>query len=516
MGALGSLFQSGARYGSRYTPLPTSASSLGQQQAHVPSPKGRILRCTAAGLMLAMVGYLVVTLLNSGPQQCDTPEHGFQCNPEISHSWGQYSPYFSVPSEIDDSIPEGCEPTLVQILSRHGARAPTFNRAVEYIDVIQRIQGSVTEYGSGYEFLKTYNYTLGADQLTPMGEQQMVNSGLKFYQRYRSLARKSVPFVRAAGQDRVIHSALNWTRGYRDALVRDRTSTAPPDAFPPADMVIIPETPGSNNTLHHGLCRAFEEGPYSTIGHSAQSTWRAVFAPPITARLNANLPGANLTDADTVSLMDLCPFSTVASPPRSLSRPLSPSPFCALFPDPAEWRAYAHYQALGKFYGYGPGNPLGPTQGVGFVNELLARLTRALPVRDGTSSNATLDADPRTFPVDRAVYADFGHDNDMVAALSALRAYDGVGMLSNETCEGQGPRENGGFSAAWAVPFAGRVYVELMRCGQAEELVRVLVNDRVIRLEGCGADELGRCTLGRFVESMKFAREGGRWDWCFE
>lgn len=459
--------------------------------------------------------------------QCDTPPHGFQCSPAISHSWGQYSPYFSVPSEIEPSLPDGCELTFVQILSRHGARAPTFNKAVEYINLIKKIQTSTTHYASGYEFLKTYNYTLGADQLTPMGQQQMVNSGLKFYHRYRALARNSVPFIRAAGQDRVVHSALNWTRGYHDALVRDRTSTAPHDFFPPREMVIIPETPGTNNTLHHGLCTAFESGPVSTIGASAQSTWRSVFAPPITARLNAHLPGANLTDADTISLMDLCPFNTVAS--LSPNRPISP--FCSLFPV-REWHAYAHLQSLGKFYGFGPGNPLASTQGVGFVNELLARLTGTLPVQDRTSSNSTLNGDLAKFPVDRRVYADFGHDNDMMTVLSALRVYEDVKGLRNETREGQGPRVNGGFAAGWAVPFAGRVYVEKMRCdlprsgregrdGEGggelggEELVRVLVNDRVMELKGCGADALGRCTLGRFVESMKFAREGGHWDECF-
>jgi hypothetical protein len=66
------------------------------------------------------------------------------------------------------------------------------------------------------------------------------------------------------------------------------------------------------------------------------------------------------------------------------------------------------------------------------------------------------------------------------------------------------------------VPFAARVYVEKMRCGgEEEERVRVLVNDRVMALRGCGADERGMCTLERFVESMAFARGNGRWDWCF-
>jgi hypothetical protein len=164
---------------------------------------------------------------------------------------------------------------------------------------------------------------------------------------------------------------------------------------------------------------------------------------------------------------------------------------------------------------------------VGFVNELLARLTRTA-VRDGTSTNRTLDGDRGTFPLDRALYADFSHDNDMMGVLGALGVYDGVAMLGNDTR--QEPEGSGGFAAAWAVPFGARVYVEKMRCAavkgegvegeesageEVEEMVRVLVNDRVMKLKGCGADERGMCSLGRFVESMAFAKGDGRWDLCF-
>ena len=55
-----------------------------------------------------------------------------------------------------------------------------------------------------------------------------------------------------------------------------------------------------------------------------------------------------------------------------------------------------------------------------------------------------------------------------------------------------------------------------MACrGTDEELVRVLVNDRVIPLQNCDADELERCRLSKFIDSLSFAREDGRWDKCF-
>lgn len=49
----------------------------------------------------------------------------------------------------------------------------------------------------------------------------------------------------------------------------------------------------------------------------------------------------------------------------------------------------------------------------GYVNELLARLT-AGPVHLGASVNATLDSALSTFPLNRTIYVDFSHDNDMV------------------------------------------------------------------------------------------------------
>ncbi|KAL2158926.1 hypothetical protein VTH06DRAFT_2956 [Thermothelomyces fergusii] len=494
--------------------VPPAAPSLPVSKPPRSQRTRRAVKMTGIGVMMVMVGFLAVASLQSGSRPCDSPERGFQCNTAISHFWGQYSPYFSVPSEVDASIPDDCELTFAQVLSRHGARAPTRKRAAEYADLVDRIRRGAVSYGPGYEFLRTYNYTLGADGLTRMGQQQMVNSGIKFYRRYRALARGSVPFVRAAGQDRVVHSAANFTRGFHSALLADRGAAVRP-AFP-YDMVVIPEADGANNTLHNDLCTAFEEGPYSTVGDDARDAYVSAFAGPITARVNANLPGANLSDADTVGLMDLCPFETVASASASAAAG-ELSPFCRLFGE-AEWRAYDYMQSVGKWYGHGPGNPLGPTQGVGFVNELVARLA-GRPVRDGTCTNRTLDADPRTFPLGRPLYADFSHDNDMVAVLAALGAYDGVPPLDKSAR--RDPEALGGFAASWTVPFAARIYVEKMRCGgggddeDKEEMVRLLVNDRVVPLKGCGADARGMCRLGRFIESMEFARRNGRWDLCF-
>ncbi|KAL9640291.1 MAG: hypothetical protein Q9204_000772 [Flavoplaca sp. TL-2023a] len=389
------------------------------------------------------------------------------------------------------------------VLQLHGARDPTATKTRSYYNTVQKLQIAVGEFRGKYAFLNWFKYTLGADQLTAFGEQQMINSGIVFYNRYKALAKQRTPFIRASGQDRVVESARNFSQGFHQAKTADRT----PDENYPYSILVIHEGEGYNNTLDHGLCTEFEDPvAYSSISSEVQQTFLATFLPSVIDRLNRDIPSANLTALDIVNLFDLCPFTTVASLSGAVS------PFCFLF-SLDEWKHYNYYQSLGKYYGYGAGNPLGPTQGVGYVNELIARLTGEA-VSDHTTVNHTLDDSNDTFPLGEALYVDISHDNDMTSIFSALGLYNSTGSLSNTSI--QSPDAAGGYSAAWTVPFAGRAYFEKMACaGVDEELVRIVVNNRVVPIQRCGADGLGRCTLAKFVQSMDFAIAGGRWDMCF-
>jgi len=429
-------------------------------------------------------------------KSCDTIDDGYRCSPKISHFWGQYSLWYSVPSEIKVAPPKGCEVTFANVLSRHGGRDPTFGKSIAYHLLIAEIQNTSTSYPKKFAFLKDYEYTIGADQLTDAGRQEMVNSGAHFYRRYSKLVDENTPFVRAGGQERVVESAQKWLMGVAQSLNEE----------PPKVDLIIPEGTSWNNTLSHDTCPAFESGPDHGLGDRAQRIWADKFVPPIQDRINSAL-GTNLSATSTVYLMDMCPFDTLAHPSAKISD------FCKLFSE-KEWREYDYYQTLGKYYSYGVGNPIGPTQGVGYVNELLARLT-GKPVQDNTNTNRTLDADPKTFPLDRNVYADFSHDNDISSTLAALGLYNNTKPLSNTSIEDT--KKTHGYSAAWTVPFAARLYVEKLQCKhEKEEFVRIIVNDRVQPLDFCGGDKHGRCMLSKFVESQSFARSGGLWDRCYE
>lgn len=176
---------------------------------------------------------------------CDTPRAGFQCKPSISHKWGQYSPFFNVPGSISSEIPSGCEVTFAQLLSRHGARDPTLLKTLIYNETISRLKSTVAEFDDKYAFLANYTYTLGADQLTYLGEQEMVHAGIEFFNRYDSLAKKYSPFVRAASQERVVESARNFIRGYLDQKIAVAHIDSDPDPYP---ILVIREGIGSNNT----------------------------------------------------------------------------------------------------------------------------------------------------------------------------------------------------------------------------------------------------------------------------
>ncbi|KAH3003966.1 hypothetical protein KXV73_000891, partial [Aspergillus fumigatus] len=150
---------------------------------------------------------------SAGSKSCDTVDLGYQCSPATSHLWGQYSPFFSLEDELSVSskLPKDCRITLVQVLSRH--------------KLVTAIQANATDFKGKFAFLKTYNYTLGADDLTAFGEQQLVNSGIKFYQRYKALARSVVPFIRASGSDRVIASGEKFIEGFQQAKLADPGAT---------------------------------------------------------------------------------------------------------------------------------------------------------------------------------------------------------------------------------------------------------------------------------------------------
>ncbi|KAI5983106.1 phytase [Pisolithus albus] len=411
----------------------------------------------------------------------------------FQRTWAAYSPYF--PAAQYESPPDNCIITQVNLLQRHGARYPTGGQTIRIQAPLQKLRGVRTYSNSSFDFLRYFEWDLGVSDMISLGIQQTFESGIEHYARYRHLfSSDRLPFVRASGSDRVIKSAEIWA---------DAIAFASNDVYHPKTSVILPEVDGANNTLDDSMC------PNAHSLTEVPDAWRDTFAPAIAARFNKAAPGADLDAEDVVNLMPLCAFETIFH--------RATSPLCNLFAF-EEFEAHEYYSDLSRYYKTGHGNPLGPIQGVGYVNELLARLT-SQPVQDHTQTNSTLDSSPDTFPLNRTFYADFSHDNQMVAIYSAL------GLFQRE--DGRAPSaEEMNPGRRWRIsrmtPFSARMVVEKLTCDdgsdEEREYVRILVNDAVQPLTFCGAGADGVCALDDFVESQAYARGNGNGDWskCFE
>jgi hypothetical protein len=62
------------------------------------------------------------------------------------------------------------------------------------------------------------------------------------------------------------------------------------------------------------------------------------------------------------------------------------------------------------WYGSAFGSPVARVQGIGWIQEMVARLTHTPIAVHNTSTNATLDDNPVTFPLGQSLYVDATHE----------------------------------------------------------------------------------------------------------
>ena len=129
-------------------------------------------------------------------------------------------------------------------------------------------------------------------------------------------------------------------------------------------------------------------------------------------------------------------------------------------------------------------------------------------MQDQTQHNSSLP-----FPLGRTIYADFTHENLMIAVYAAMGLYNVTEAPSPKNMQ-----DDRKWVASRMVPFSARMVVERLACdkpgpdddeGQEEEYVRIFVNDELQDLEFCGGDSNGMCALQEFVKSQEYARKNG-------
>ncbi|KAL1658494.1 histidine phosphatase superfamily [Schizophyllum commune] len=412
-------------------------------------------------------------------------------------SWGNLSPWYSVPRgtfglDSGPEVPESCRITEAHILHRHGARYPTawasYGGPANFSGRLHDVADKWNTSGD-LEFMNEWTYKLGEEILTPFGRQQLYDLGVQMRMRYGFLLKNftetnTIPVFRTESQDRMLASAMNFAIGFFGW---------PTDGQYQQSITI--EADGFNNTLApYKTCPNAGDRRKSDRGTQYVEEWAEIYLKDARARLAAQFHGYDLTIEDTYVLQQMCAYETVA---------LGYSKFCELFTE-EEWEGFDYALDLGFWYNSAFGSPVARVQGIGYVQELVARLTHTPIATHNSSTNATLNDNPVTFPLNASLYVDATHEVVVLNVLTALN-------LSSLAADGPLPSDHipkdRKFRVSELAPFATNVQFQLLDCADSDDRqIRIIVNDGAVPLvgiEGCPEQKDGMCSVDTFVATQK-------------
>ncbi|KAK9433087.1 histidine phosphatase superfamily [Lipomyces doorenjongii] len=451
-----------------------------------------------------------VAYVPNAPLQTSEPIVGAQ-ERNIFHLMGNLSwtnpsssPYFSPENGfgVDEySLPEGANITQMHMFQRHGSRYPAAGENFPlWASGIFNATANGTVFEGDLSFLNDWSFKLGEEVLVPQGRKELFDSGILNYYNYGHLYNNSSKLVvRSASQDRVLKSAENFLAGFFGLDWAEHANLL---------VTIDPAVTGVFDCTRYydGVLSAFEQ-----VG-----TWNSIYLKERTAKLRKLTGSYNWTVADTFYAQKLCPYETVA---------LGYSDFCQLFTY-EEWEGLEYYFDIIESGAGGFLSPTGRAYGIAWVEEFLARVEGHLlnVPANTTGANMTLDMNPVTFPVNQSLYLEFGHDGDIVAAMTAFGLTQFAGFLP-----ATGPPAHQQFFSSKIVPFAGRLNIEIIKaphkvsarrssktsakhdayiCDTGERhYVHFILNQRTIPLhvsfEACEYRDDGWCELTTFMNVQK-------------
>ncbi|KAH9947918.1 histidine phosphatase superfamily [Amylocystis lapponica] len=411
--------------------------------------------------------------------------------------WGNLGPWLSVPDafglpDTSPQVPDGCELTQVHLLHRHGARYPTSGSSpAQFAELVNSAADCDGFTASGpLEFLATWTYKLGAEILTPFGREQLYDLGVGFRVKYGDLLKgfTGLPVFRTTSEDRMVDSALQFAAGFFG--VREYPTSYYEE--------IIIENAGFNNTL--APWNACPNNGLGNLGDYSSGNWTNIYLKAATSRLQQYLKGITLTTDDVYAMQQMCAYETVA---------LGFSDFCDLF-TAEEWLGFEYSIDLSFWYGDGPGNPTAAAQGIGYVQELVARLTKTPMTVFDTSTNGTLNGNPVTFPLDQPIYVDATHDTVIASIVTALNF---TTLAKNGPLPIDHIPEGQTYHVQDIAPFGSNLVGQVVSCPSSSTnstlvpYIRWILNDGVVPLTGIAhcetPDKDGLCLLDNFVEGMK-------------
>jgi len=235
--------------------------------------------------------------------------------------------------------------------------------------------------------------------------------------------------------------------------------------------------------------------------------WTAIYLERAHRRLQNQFIGLNLTIEDVYTMQQLCPYETVA---------LGYSKFCELFTE-EEWEGFNYALDLGFWYGSAFGSPVGRVQGIGYVQELVARLTHTPIAIHNSSTNATLDDNPIAFPLGQSLYVDATHE---VVVLNIITALNLTSFAESGPLPYTHIPHGRTFRSAELAPFATNIQFQLLECTSLPgPQIRIIINDAVAPLtgiRGCPEQQDGMCPVDTFVAAQKEIIRNTDWEYdCY-
>ncbi|GFP53820.1 hypothetical protein ACSS6W_001432 [Trichoderma asperelloides] len=434
------------------------------------------------------------TFVPNEPLQTAIPVKGMKPgNDTIFKMMGYLSPYSPSPGfGVDEyPLPAGAEIVQVQMLSRHGARYPT--SGVGVVDFAKRIANASDKFNpkGPLNFLKGWEYHLGSEILVPKGREELYNSGVLHNYMYGSLYNpNSKIIVRTTTQDRMLKSAENWMAGFFGLDWKNN-----------ATIEVIIEASGFNNSLAGALScsNAFSK----TSANEARQRWIDTYLQDALKRFQGMTEGFNWTINDVYNAQTMCPYETVA---------YGFSMFCDLFTY-EEWQGFGYSIDVWFSAGNAFHSPVGRATGIGYQQEVLARLQNHTLGYSGSQINVTLDNNTETFPLNQSLYFDFSHDTNIVSILTAF----GLRQFAEELPADRYPGPHN-FTVAHITPFGARLDIEVIKTpkpvspnrdgylrGEEQKYVHFVLNQRTIPLglsfPECDASRKdGWCEFDTFIK----------------
>ncbi|KAF9009542.1 histidine phosphatase superfamily [Cyathus striatus] len=427
---------------------------------------------------------------------------------DLFKKWGNLSPWYSVERgafgvNSGPETPETCRITGLHFLHRHGARYPTawasYGGPANFSGRLHNVASEWSGKGE-LEFMNDWTYKLGEELLTPFGRQQLYDLGISLRLKYGFLlenftATNTIPVFRTESQDRMLHSALNFAVGFFGLPLENKYQQS-----------ITIEAPGFNNTLSpYKTCPNANIKSKSDRGNWYVRHWADIYLKDAWQRLRPQLKGYDLSVEDVYVMQQMCAYETVA---------LGYSTFCELFTE-EEWEGFNYSLDLFFWYGSAFGSPVARIQGIGYVQEMVARLTHTPIETHNSSTNATLNDSPITFPLNQSLYVDATHEVVVLNIITALN-------LSNFAANGPLPYthipKDRTFRVSELAPFATNVQFQLLECTSLSgPQIRVIINDGVAPLtgiRGCPEQKDGMCPVDSFVAAQKEII--GKTDWLYD